>query len=220
VPGLATGPSPDREAVLRRGAENLAQHVRIVAQYGVPAVVAINAFETDEPWELDLVRQVALDAGARNAVVSTHYRDGGDGAAELARAVWDAAQDRAPAFRFLTPDDTALRDRIEAIATRVYGGDGVDISGEADKQLDEIERLGYETLPVCMAKTQSSLSHDPSLKGRPSGFRVPIREVRLFSGAGFVTAYCGDMRTMPGLPSHPNGEGVDIDANGTIVGLF
>ncbi len=217
---LEADAASDREAVLRRGAENLAQHVRIVAEYGVPAVVAINAFESDEPWELDIVRQVALDAGARDAVVATHYRDGGDGATDLARAVWAAAKEGAPDFRFLSPDEATPRERIEAIATRIYGADGVDISGEADKQLDEIERLGYATLPVCMAKTQSSLSHDPTLKGRPTGFRVPIREVRLFSGAGFVTAYCGDMRTMPGLPSHPNGEGVDIDASGKIVGLF
>jgi formyltetrahydrofolate synthetase len=220
LPGQAHPGDADRDEVLRRGAENLAQHVRIVAEYGVPAVVAINAYESDGDGELEIVRQVAIAAGARDAVVANHFRAGGAGAEELARAVWRTAQDGAPGFRFLLPEEATLRERIEAIATRIYGADGVDISGEADKQLDTIERLGYATLPVCMAKTQSSLSHDPNLKGRPSGFRVPIREVRLFSGAGFVTAYCGDMRTMPGLPTHPNGEGVDIDADGRVVGLF
>jgi formate--tetrahydrofolate ligase len=102
----------------------------------------------------------------------------------------------------------------------VYGADGIDLSGEAQQHLELMERLGYGALPICMAKTQSSLSHDPALKGRPTGFRVPIRDARLFAGAGFVTAYCGDMRTMPGLPSRPNGEGVDIDAEGRVVGLF
>jgi formate--tetrahydrofolate ligase len=134
--------------------------------------------------------------------------------------VWAAAADRAPEFRFLTTDDASLTQRIEAIATRVYGADGVDISGEAQKQLHEFERLGYGHLPVCMAKTALSLSHDPNLKGRPTGFRVPIRDARLFAGAGFVTAYCGDMLMMPGLPSRPSGVDVDIDEHGNTVGLF
>jgi formate--tetrahydrofolate ligase len=217
--GGATGDASP-EQVLRRGGENLAQHVHIVSQYGVPAVVAINAFDSDEPWELELVRQIAIEAGARDAVVSRHYTEGGAGAADLARAAWSAAQDNAPDFHFLHRDDAPLAQKIEAIATQIYGADGIDLSGEAEQRLDEMERLGYGSLPICMAKTQSSLSHDPSLKGRPRGFRVPIRDARLFAGAGFVTAYCGDMRTMPGLPSRPTGEDVDIDAAGRIVGLF
>ncbi|MEA2622867.1 MAG: formate--tetrahydrofolate ligase [Chloroflexota bacterium] len=217
--GEQSGAGDDAE-VLRRGCENLAQHVRIVAEYGVPSVVAINAFAADQPWEFELIRGVAIEAGARDAIVSRHYTDGGAGAEDLARAVWDVAQPRAPDFHLLQGEDATLPERIEAIATRIYGADGVDISGEAQKALELMERLGYGSLPVCMAKTQSSLSHDPALKGRPVGFRVPIRDARLFAGAGFVTAYCGDMRTMPGLPSRPNGEGVDIDADGRIVGLF
>jgi formyltetrahydrofolate synthetase len=216
----AMGAAADAEEVLRRGGENLAQHVRIVTGYGVPAVVAINAFDSDEAWELDLVRRIALEAGARDAVVSRHYTEGGAGAAELARAAWDAARDNAPDFHFLHRDDATLAEKIETIATVVYGADGIDLSAEAEQRLDEMERLGYGSLPICMAKTQASLSHDPALKGRPTGFRVPIRDARLFAGAGFVTAYCGDMRTMPGLPSRPTGEDVDIDSQGRIVGLF
>lgn len=212
--------SEDAQQSLRRGTENLAQHINIVGQYGVPAVVAINAFETDQPWELEVIRQAALEAGAKDAMVSRHYTEGGAGAAELARAVWAVAQRGAPDFTFLHGEHATLRQRIETIATRIYGADGIDLAGEAEKQLALMERLGYGGLPICMAKTQSSLSHDPALKGRPTGFRVPIRDARLFAGAGFVTAYCGDMRTMPGLPSKPNGEGVDIDADGRIVGLF
>lgn len=210
----------DARQILLRGTENLAQHVRIVSQYGVPAVVAINAFDADEPWELELVRQAAMDAGAKDAVVSRHYTGGGAGAADLAKAVWRVAEPRAPDFHFLDGENTTLHERIETIAMQVYGADGIDMSGEAQQHLDLMERLGYGDLPICMAKTQSSLSHDPALKGRPTGFRVPIRDARLFAGAGFVTAYCGDMRTMPGLPSRPNGEGVDIDADGRVVGLF
>jgi formate--tetrahydrofolate ligase len=205
---------------VRRGCENLAQHIEIVRGYGIPAVVAINAFPTDQPSEVAVVREAALAAGARAAVVTDHFQRGGAGAEELARAVWDAAQSDGEQFRFLSRDDATLEERITRIATRVYGADGVDFSGEATKALAEFERLGYGQLPVCMAKTQLSLSHDPALKGRPRGFRVPIRDARLFAGAGFVTAYCGDMLMMPGLPSHPSGEDVDINDAGETIGLF
>jgi len=206
------------EAVAR-GCENLAQHVRIVRRYGVPAVVAINAFPTDHASEYEVIAQAARDAGATDAVVARHFGQGGEGAEVLARAVWSAASAGAPDFRFLS-DGLALVEQIERIATEIYGADGIRVSGEAAKAIEDIERLGYGQLPVCMAKTQASLSHDPALKGRPRGYLVPIRDARLFAGAGFVTAYCGDMWTMPGLPGHPNGEGVDIDSDGRIVGLF
>jgi formyltetrahydrofolate synthetase len=209
----------DPDAV-RRGAENLVQHISIAAQYGIPAVVAINAFPDDKDSEIAVVQEVARAAGARDCVVARHFAEGGAGAEELARAVWAVAQEDAPEFRFLDAVDATLRERIEAIATKIYGADGVDFSEEALNALESIDRLGYGRVPVCMAKTQSSLSHDPSLKGRPRGFRLPVRDARLFAGAGFVTAYCGDMRTMPGLPAHPNGEGVDLDPQGRIVGLF
>jgi formate--tetrahydrofolate ligase len=205
---------------VRRGCGNLVQHIEIVRGYGVPVVVAINSFPTDRPSEIAVIQEAALAAGARAAVVTDHFERGGAGAEDLARAVWSAASEGAPDFRFLSADEATLEQRIERIATRVYGADGVDISGEAQKQLHEFERLGYGHLPVCMAKTALSLSHDATLKGRPTGFRVPIRDARLFAGAGFVTAYCGDMLMMPGLPSRPSGEDVDINADGETVGLF
>ena len=209
----------DPEAV-RRGAENLAQHIAIVANYRVPAVVAINAFPTDHESEFLAAREAAIAAGAADVVVSRHFSEGGAGALDLATAVWAAAQQGAPDFRLLSHEDASLHQQIEDIATRVYGADGADLAPRAEEALAAIERLGYGTLPICMAKTQSSLSHDPALKGRPRGWRLPVRDARLFAGAGFVTAYCGNMMTMPGLPTHPAGEGVDIDASGRIVGLF
>ncbi|HEX5466592.1 MAG TPA: formate--tetrahydrofolate ligase [Candidatus Limnocylindrales bacterium] len=209
----------DAEAV-RRGAANLAKQIENVLAFGVPCVVAINAFPADRPSEVAAVREVALAAGARDAVVATHFQDGGAGAEALARAVWSVAQEGAPEFAYLYPDELPLAAKIETIARRMYGADGVEILPQATRQIEHLERQGYGDLPVCMAKTHLSISHDPALKGRPSGFTVPIREVRPFAGAGFVTAYCGDMRTMPGLPSRPGGEGVDIDAEGRIVGLF
>ncbi|MGH2408322.1 MAG: formate--tetrahydrofolate ligase, partial [Candidatus Limnocylindrales bacterium] len=209
----------DAEAV-RHGASNLAKQIENVSTYGVPVIVAINGFPTDAASEVAAIRDVALAAGARDAVVATHYADGGAGAEALARAVWAAAEVGAPDFRFLYPDDASLVEKIETIATRIYGADGVDLADGVQRQLERIEAIGYRHLPICMAKTHLSLSTDPTLKGRPSGFRVPVREARLFAGAGFVTAYCGDMRTMPGLPSRPGGEGVDIDAEGNVVGLF
>ncbi|HEY5488280.1 MAG TPA: formate--tetrahydrofolate ligase [Candidatus Limnocylindrales bacterium] len=205
---------------VERGCANLLQHIEIVRGYGLPAVVAINAFPSDKPSEIAVVQRMALEAGASAAVVSDHFVRGGAGAEDLARAVWAVAQEGAPAFRFLSREDATLEERITRIATRVYGADGVDFSGEASKKLREFERLGHGHMPVCMAKTPLSLSHDPAMKGRPAGFRVPVRDARLFAGAGFVTAYCGEMLMMPGLPSHPSGEMVDINANGDTVGLF
>ena len=152
--------------------------------------------------------------------MASHFVDGGAGAEDLAAAVWKAAEEGAPAFKLLYPDDMALALKIEAMATRVYGAEGVDIAPAAAKQLAQYEAMGFGNLPVCMAKTQYSLSHDPKLLGRPTGFRVPIREVRLAAGAGFVTPLAGDMRTMPGLNSKPGGERIDIDADGNVVGLF
>jgi formate--tetrahydrofolate ligase len=205
---------------VRRGCENLVRHIEIVRTYGLPAVVAINAYPTDAPSEVDVVREIALAAGAHAAVVSEHFARGGEGARELATAVWQAANGEPAEFRLLSPEDATLVERIEAIATRIYGGDGIELLNDSAERLARYEQAGHGQLPVCMAKTALSLSHDPKLKGRPTGFRVPIRDVRLYAGAGFVTAYCGDMLMMPGLPSAPAGEQVDIDENGGIVGLF
>jgi len=207
------------EAVTAGGA-NLAKQIENVRLYNVPVVVAINSFPSDTPAEYEAVRKVAVAAGAREAVVANNWAKGGDGAADLATAVWAAAEEGAPEFKLLYPDDASLVSKIETIATQVYGADGVDLSAPAAKQLAQYESMGFGRLPICMAKSQYSLSHDPSLKGRPTGFRVPIREVRLSAGAGFVTPLAGEMRTMPGLPSRPGGENIDIDADGEIIGLF
>ncbi|HYC07763.1 MAG TPA: formate--tetrahydrofolate ligase, partial [Candidatus Binatia bacterium] len=212
--------STENVEAVRAGAANLAKQIENVAAFGVPSVVAINAFPTDSPAEHEAIREVALAAGASDAVLATHFVDGGAGAEALATAVWTAASEGAPDFRYLYPDDMPVAAKIETIATRIYGADGVDFLPAATKAIRQVEALGYGHLPICMAKTQYSLSHDPTLMGRPSGFRVPIRDVRLSAGAGFVTAYAGEMRTMPGLPSHPGGENIDIDENGEVVGLF
>ncbi len=202
------------------GGANLAKQIENVRLFNVPVVVAINSFPTDTQAEAEAVKRVALAAGAREAVVANHWAKGGEGAADLAAAVWAAAEDGAPDFKLLYPDDASLTSKIETIATQVYGADGVDLSAPAAKQLAQYESMGFGRLPICMAKSQYSLSHDAALKGRPTGWRLPIREVRLSSGAGFVTPLAGEMRTMPGLPSKPGGENIDLDANGEIVGLF
>jgi formyltetrahydrofolate synthetase len=207
------------EAVIA-GSANLAKQIENVLVFNVPVIVAINSFPQDTPAEVEAVRAVALAAGAREAVVANHWANGGEGAEDLARAVWAAAEVGAPDFQLLYPDEASLTSKIETIARKIYGADGVDLSALAAKQLAQYETLGFGRLPICMAKTQYSLSHDASVKGRPTGFRLPIREVRLSAGAGFVTPLAGEMRTMPGLPSRPGGENIDLDDDGEIVGLF
>jgi len=222
VAGKPLDPALTEENVeaVRTGASNLAKQIENVRLFGVPVVVAINAFPTDTAAEVKAIREVSLEAGARAAVVATHFVDGGAGAADLAEAVWEAAAEGAPSFRLLYPDDAPLGEKIHTIATQVYGADGIDVSPLAAKAIKRYEAMGFGNLPVCMAKTQYSLSHDPNLKGRPGGFTVPIRDIRLSAGAGFITPLVGEMRTMPGLPSRPGGEKIDIDADGNIVGLF
>jgi formate--tetrahydrofolate ligase len=210
----------ENPAAVRAGAANLAKQIENVRLFNVPVVVAINAFPTDTPAEVAAVQEVSQAAGARAAVVADHWARGGAGAEALAEAVWAAAEEGAPNFRLLYPDDAPLTSKIEAIATQVYGADGVDLSPSAARQLAQYESLGFGGLPICMAKTQYSLSHEAALKGRPTGWRLPIREVRLSAGAGFITPLAGEMRTMPGLPSRPGGENIDVDAEGEIVGLF
>jgi formate--tetrahydrofolate ligase len=204
---------------VRKGGANLAKQIENVKTFGVPVVVAINIFPTDTPDEIQAIRDVALAAGAEAAVEARHFTDGGAGAEELARAVWAAAEKGAE-MQLLYPDDMPLKGKIETIATRIYGADGVDYLPAANKQLAAYEAMGHGNLPICMAKTQYSLSHDAKLLGAPKGFRIPVREVRLYAGAGFVTPILGDMRTMPGLNSRPGGERIDIDADGNVVGLF
>ena len=200
-----------------QGAANLRKQIENVRLHGIPAVVAINAFPTDHPSEHQAIREVAAEIGARSAVC-THFADGGAGAAELAEAVAEAA-DEPSEFRFLYPDEASLREKIEIIAARVYGAAGVDYSAQATKQLDTYERAGFGKLPICVAKTHLSISSDPSLKGAPTGWTLPVREVRASVGAGFVYPICGEMRTMPGLSANPAAARIDIDAEGEIVGL-
>ena len=200
------------------GADNLRKHIEIVRTFGVSPIVALNVFPDDHDDEIEAVRRVAEQEGAYFAA-STHVVDGGNGAMELARAVVDAC-DQPTDFRYTYDLADSLETKIEKIATEVYGADGIDISPQAAKDLAHFEELGYGRLPVVMAKTHLSLSHDPQLKGRPTGWRLPVREVRAAVGAGYVYAICGNMRTMPGLGAHPAAERIDIDDNGQVVGLF
>jgi len=200
------------------GADNLRKHIEIVRSFGVSPIVALNVFPDDHDDEIEAVRRVAEQEGAHFAA-STHVVDGGNGAMELARAVVDAC-DQPTDFRYTYDLADSLETKIEKIATEVYGADGIDISPQAAKDLAHFEKLGYGRLPVVMAKTHLSLSHDPQLKGRPTGWRLPVREVRAAVGAGYVYAICGNMRTMPGLGAHPAAERIDIDDNGQVVGLF
>jgi formate--tetrahydrofolate ligase len=208
----------DLEAI-RRGADNLAAHVQIVRTYGLPCVVTVNGFPTDSPKEIALVRELALNAGAETVVVHEGFAKGGEGAVDLAKAVVVAC-DKPNKFSFLTPEGTPLVQQIEAIATRIYGATGIDLQMQALKDVERIEKLGLGTAPVCMAKTQMSLSHDPNLRNRPTGFVVPVRSLVPSVGAGFVVALCGEMQRMPGLGKTPAFQKMDIDENGKTYGLF
>ncbi len=199
------------------GGANLRKQIENMQLFGVTPVVAINAFPGDHPSEHEAIREIAASMGVQ-AAVSNHFAEGGKGAIELAEAVVAAAE-RPSEFRLLYPDSASLREKIETVATKVYGADGVDYTPLAVRQLDTYERNGFGELPVCIAKTHLSISSDASLKGAPTGWRLPVREVRASVGAGFVYPICGDIRTMPGLGSAPAAERIDIDENGEIVGL-
>ncbi|MEJ5314634.1 MAG: formate--tetrahydrofolate ligase [Anaerolinea sp.] len=205
--------------LLREGLGNLIHHIQIVRKFGIPVVVAINRFHTDTPAELAMIQEAAVQAGAEDAVVSRHWELGGEGAIDLANAVVRASQ-KPRNFRFLYPLEMPIKEKIETIAREVYGADGVDYSPEAEKQIEEYTRMGFDTLPICMAKTHLSLSHDPNLKGVPKGFRLPVREVRASAGAGFLYPLIGKMSTMPGLPTRPAFFEIDIDPDTEkIIGL-
>ena len=204
---------------LKRGMENLSAHIEIVKAYGLPCVVSINNFPSDTEAEVALIEELATQAGAETVVVNRAFARGGDGAIELAEAVVEACE-KPNTFDQLTPDGATLKQQIEAIATRLYGADGVDYLPQAEKDLARMDELGFGTLPVCMAKTHLSLSHDPLLLNRPTGFRLPVRGAVPSAGAGFVVVLCGDMQRMPGLGKTPNFMGVDIDQSGRTVGLF
>ena len=199
------------------GAENLRKQVENIRIHGVTPVVAINAFPTDHPSERAAVREIAEELGVRSAVCN-NFAEGGRGATELAEAV-DEASHEPSTFRFLYPAEATLREKIETVATKIYGADGVEYYPPAAEQIDSFERNGFGNLSVCIAKTHLSISSDPKLKGAPTGWKLPVREVRASVGAGFVYPICGEMRTMPGLPSSPNAIRIDIDESGEIIGL-
>jgi formate--tetrahydrofolate ligase len=203
---------------VKRGAANLAHHVEILGQFGVPVIVAVNVFPDDNAAELGAVRDAAVAAGAHDAVLSRHVADGGAGAVDLASAV-ERVIDEPSSFRTLYDDDLPLVGKIERIARRVYGADGIVLAPAAAERLARLEADGYGSLPVCMAKTPLSLSHDPRLLGRPTGFRLPIRGAILNAGAGFITVLCGAIQLMPGLPARPASERIDLLPDGSIVGI-
>ncbi|HMS39809.1 MAG TPA: formate--tetrahydrofolate ligase [Pyrinomonadaceae bacterium] len=206
-------------ADVEAGASNLIKQIENIKIHGVTPVVAINAFETDHPEEIEAIRRISIEAGALGAAVSRHWADGGKGAIELAEMTV-AAADEPSEFKFLYELDQPIASKIETIATKIYGAKDVSFTSQAAEQIKNYEANGFGNLPICMAKTHLSLSHDATLKGAPSGFTLPIREVRASVGAGFIYPICGDMRTMPALPAHPAAEKIDIDENGNIVGLF
>ena len=205
-------------SALEKGLENLIKHIETVKAFGLPAVVAINAFPTDTKEELDFVEKKCNELGAEVAL-SEVWAKGGEGGIALAEKVL-AATEKPNSFNFTYEVDQSIPDKIEAIVKRVYGGDGVVFTGPAMKQLKEIEELGLDKMPVCMAKTQYSLSDDPTKLGRPRGFKITVKELRISAGAGFIVALTGDILTMPGLPKKPAAENMDIDVNGRITGLF
>ncbi len=221
VPGkpLPPGLVEENRDALRDGMPNLFKQIENVRTFGIPAVVAINRFPADTEGELEFVRKEAEGRGAQSVVVSELHAKGGAGGEALASAVIRAAESPSQ-FGFLYPLEIPLEHKIHSIASTIYGASDVEILPEARRQIERFERWGLGALPICMAKTHLSLSHDPNLKGRPRGFVVPVREVRASAGAGFLYALCGDIMTMPGLPSVPGGTRVDIDAEGRITGLF
>jgi len=196
--------------LLQEGAANMVKQIENIRIFGLPVVVAINRFPQDTDREISVVRELALEAGASYVCVSDMFNKGSEGGLELAEAVMKAAATPSQ-FKPLYDDNAPLKDKIYAIATKLYGAANVEYSELAEDKIALYEELGWGKLPICMAKTHLSLSHDPNLKGRPEGFTLPVRDVRPATGAGFIVALCGKMRTMPGLPEHPRGENIDID---------
>ena len=206
--------------LLGAGLGNLQVHIKNALRFGIPVVVAVNSFATDTPAEVDAVRRAALEAGAEDAVIASHWMHGGAGAADLGRAVIEAAK-RPSSFKFLYPLDLSIKAKIETICKEIYGADGVEYLPEAEEKIATYTRLGFDLLPICMAKTHLSLSHNPDLKGVPKGFIVPIRDIRASVGAGFLYPLLGEMSTMPGLPTRPVYYDVDVDLEtGKVLGLF
>ncbi len=217
---LASEYTEENLDLLRKGLPNMEQHIQNALKYGVNVVVAVNSFANDTPAEVELVRKAALEAGAMDAVVSTHWMDGGAGAVKLAEAVAKAAE-KPSQFKQLYPLEMSIKDKIETVCREIYRADGVDYSEEAEKKIKLYTELGFDKLPICNAKTHLSFSTDAEQKGAPTGFRVLIRDIRASVGAGFLYPLLGTMRTMPGLPTRPVFYDVDLDLEtGKVVGLF
>ncbi len=209
---------PNQEA-LERGLSNISKHIENVKSFGVPLVVIVNRFPADNDSELEFVAKAARDLGADEAAISEAHGRGAEGAVPVAEALVRACE-KGSSFDFLYPSDASITEKIETIATKIYGADGVDYLPGVKPKIRRFTERGYDKLPICMAKTQYSLSADPKAKGRPTGFRVPIRDIRAAVGAGFLYPLAGEIQTMPGLPTHPAGENMDIDADGGVHGLF
>jgi formyltetrahydrofolate synthetase len=206
--------------LVEKGGANMAKHIENARLFGLPVVVAVNSFKYDTEAEIKLMQKIATEAGAEGAFKCTNWMYGGQGAIELAEAVIDAAQ-KTSRFEFLYPLDWPIKKKIETIAAKIYGADGVDYMPDAEAKIELYTRLGFDKLPLNMAKTHLSLTHDPAIKGRPTGWRLPIRDIRASVGAGFLYPLCGAMRTMPGLPTRPVFYDVDLDLQtGKVVGLF
>jgi formyltetrahydrofolate synthetase len=204
--------------LLEKGCANLEKQIGNIKKFGVPVVVAINRFSSDTAKEIILVEKKAILAGADDAVVSGLWTRGSKGGVVLAKAVIEAAGKKSK-FNYLYPLNSSIKDKIEKVAKEMYGAGKVKYSADAEKAIRRYEKLGYGRLPVCIAKTQLSFTADPSIKGAPRGFMLPIRDIHLSAGAGFITPICGTITTMPGLPENPIGTKVDIDKKGNIVGL-
>lgn len=203
---------------LESGIENLEKHIENVQKFGIPLVVAINRFPHDTEAELELVREKVENLGAEVALSEVWAR-GGEGGEELGEKVLSALKDENN-FHYLYDEEAPIKEKITTIAEEIYGADGVDFSSKAEKQINKFNELGYDDMPICMAKTQSSISDNPKLKGRPTGFELSVREINLSAGAGFLVPLTGPVMTMPGLPKRPSAEDIDVDKDGKITGLF
>jgi formyltetrahydrofolate synthetase len=221
-PGMPLPPELTQENLdaLEKGAANLVAHIRIAKKFGVPVVVAVNRFHTDTSAEVELLKKISKEAGAQDAVMADIWAEGGAGGVELAEAVVKACE-QPKDFKFLYDLEQPIENKIRIIATEIYGADDIEILPEARKKIRQFTDMGYGNLPICMAKTHLSLSHNPLLKGVPKGFNLTVRDIRASVGAGFLYPLCGNMMTMPGLPSKPAFENVDLDLEtGRVKGLF
>ena len=216
---LDQGLTQENIPALEEGFCNLEKQIENLHLFGVPVIVAINKFTSDTDKEIDFLIKKAKNIGAEDCVLSDVFSKGSAGGLDLAKAVAKAAE-RENKFQFLYPLDMSIKEKIRIIASKIYGASGVEYSSVAEEKISQFREFGWYNLPICMAKTHLSLSHDPALVGRPRDFVLPVRDVRASVGAGFLYPLCGQMKTMPGLPSHPAGEKIDIDQNGNIVGLF